>query len=109
MIGQLGTSDLSGAVAIVTGGNSGIGKAIALALAAQNAEVVIDYLLDPAATEALEAQIVGLKHVDMPTLEEIGRRRLHLWIVVVVFVLVVSLVPMFYYVRSVSGTEGVAT
>ncbi|MEA3056748.1 MAG: hypothetical protein QOD30_2180, partial [Actinomycetota bacterium] len=38
-----------------------------------------------------EAQIVGLQHVDMPTLEEIGRRRLHLWIVMVVIVLAVTL------------------
>jgi glucose 1-dehydrogenase len=51
---------LTGKVAIVTGGNSGIGKAIALALAGQNAEIVIDYLFDPAATEALEKQIIGL-------------------------------------------------
>jgi glucose 1-dehydrogenase len=51
---------LTGKVAIVTGGNSGIGKAIALALTAQNAEIVIDYLFDPDATEALETQIVGL-------------------------------------------------
>jgi glucose 1-dehydrogenase len=51
---------LTGKVAIVTGGNSGIGRAIALALAAQNAEIMIDYLYDPAATEALESQIVAL-------------------------------------------------
>jgi glucose 1-dehydrogenase len=51
---------LTGKVAIVTGGNSGIGKAIALALAAQNAEIVIDFIADPDATEALEAQIVAL-------------------------------------------------
>jgi diguanylate cyclase (GGDEF)-like protein len=38
-----------------------------------------------------EAQIVGLKHVDMPTLEDIEHRRLHLWIVMVVIVIAVSL------------------
>jgi len=51
---------LTGKVAIVTGGNSGIGKAIALALAAQNAKIVIDYVCDPDATDALEAQIAAL-------------------------------------------------
>ncbi len=51
---------LTGKVAIVTGGNTGIGKAIVLALAAQNAEIVIDFIFDPDATEALEAEIVGL-------------------------------------------------
>lgn len=51
---------LHGKVAIVTGGNSGIGKAIALALAGAGADVVIDYVADPQATEDLEAQIVAL-------------------------------------------------
>lgn len=51
---------LEGKVAIVTGGNSGIGKAIALALAAQHANIVIDYVVDPEATEALEAEIMAL-------------------------------------------------
>jgi 3-oxoacyl-[acyl-carrier protein] reductase len=51
---------LTGKVAIVTGGNSGIGKAIALALAAQHANVVIDFVVDPDATDALEQEIVGL-------------------------------------------------
>jgi diguanylate cyclase (GGDEF)-like protein len=37
-----------------------------------------------------EAQIVGLRHLDPPTLEEIEHRRLHLWIVMVVIVLSVS-------------------
>jgi len=51
---------LKGKVAIVTGGNSGIGKAIALALAAQDADIVIDYVVHPEATEELEQQIIAL-------------------------------------------------
>jgi len=51
---------LHGKVAIVTGGNSGIGKAVALALAEAGANVVIDYVADEDATEALERQIVAL-------------------------------------------------
>jgi glucose 1-dehydrogenase len=37
--------------ALVTGGNSGIGKAVALGLAASGADVVVNYLADPAAAE----------------------------------------------------------
>ena len=50
---------LQGQVAIVTGGNSGIGMAVVLALANAGASVVIDYVSHPEATEALEQQIVG--------------------------------------------------
>jgi glucose 1-dehydrogenase len=51
---------LHGKVAIVTGGNSGIGKAIALALAKAGANIVIDYIVHPEATEALEREIAAL-------------------------------------------------
>ena len=51
---------LKNKVAIVTGGNSGIGKAVALELANQGANVVIDYISHPEATEELEQQIVAL-------------------------------------------------
>jgi glucose 1-dehydrogenase len=47
-------------VAIVTGGNSGIGQAIVLELARLNASIVIDYVVHPEATEALKQQITKL-------------------------------------------------
>ena len=43
---------LKNKVAIVTGGNSGIGQGIVLELARQGVRVVIDYLFHPEATEA---------------------------------------------------------
>ena len=51
---------LQSKVAIVTGGNSGIGQAIVLELARQGASIVIDYISHPEATEALEQQIAAL-------------------------------------------------
>jgi len=51
---------LEGKVAIVTGGNSGIGQAIVLALAEQKASVVIDFVAHPEATEELERKIAAM-------------------------------------------------
>ena len=55
--GQTLSHLLQGKVAIVTGGNSGIGKAIVEYLAELGAQVVIDYRSHPEATEELEREI----------------------------------------------------
>lgn len=47
-------------VAIVTGANSGIGRAIALGLAKAGASVTIDYVADPESAEAVEQEIIKL-------------------------------------------------
>jgi glucose 1-dehydrogenase len=51
---------LKNKIAIVTGGNSGIGQAIVLELARLGAGIVIDYVAHPEATEALEQQVAAL-------------------------------------------------
>ena len=60
---------LAGRVAIVTGGNSGIGMAIVRGVARQGAKVVINYIVHPDATDELTKQIeseggqaIGLMH-----------------------------------------------
>ena len=50
---------LKGQSALVTGANSGIGRAIALALGWAGADVIINYVVDPAAAEAVAEEIRG--------------------------------------------------
>ena len=52
--------DLTGKVAIVTGGNSGIGAAVVLGLAEAGASVVIDFVAHPEATDELERKIAAM-------------------------------------------------
>lgn len=51
---------LKNKIAIVTGGNSGIGKAIVLELATQGANVVVDYVSHPEAADEVERQVAAL-------------------------------------------------
>jgi glucose 1-dehydrogenase len=70
---------LNNKVAVVTGGNSGIGKAIALGLAKAGAFIVIDYVADAMATSALEVEIAALGErsigveVDVSNVEDLQR------------------------------------
>lgn len=51
---------LKNKVAVVTGGNSGIGAAIVLELAKEGANIVIDYISHPEATDELEQKVHAL-------------------------------------------------
>ncbi len=64
---------LMGKVAIVTGGNSGIGKAISLGLAKAGAHIVIDYVVHPEATEELDREIAALGSVAIGVEADISR------------------------------------
>jgi glucose 1-dehydrogenase len=48
---------LEGQPALVTGANSGIGRAVALGLAASGADVVVNYVVDPASAEEVVHEI----------------------------------------------------
>jgi glucose 1-dehydrogenase len=50
---------LGGQTALVTGANSGIGEAVAIGLARAGADVIVNYVADPAAAEEVAHQIEG--------------------------------------------------
>ena len=64
---------LKNKVAIVTGGNSGIGQTIALELAQQGASIVIDYVAHAEATNALEKQIARLGSQSIGVLADVSK------------------------------------
>jgi glucose 1-dehydrogenase len=70
---------LDGKVAIVTGGNTGIGATAVLALAQAGAKVVIDWVANEQAEEEIEREIAGLGGVavgvqaDVSKIEDIQR------------------------------------
>ena len=64
---------LKGKVIIVTGGNSGIGKAIVENLAELGAKVVIDYRSHPEATEAIEEEIGELGGTCIGVQADVGK------------------------------------
>jgi 3-oxoacyl-[acyl-carrier protein] reductase len=52
--------DLSGRVALITGGSKGIGRAISIALAEKGADVIINYSTDDSAAEDVVSEINSL-------------------------------------------------
>ena len=65
--------NLKDKVAIVTGGNSGIGLAVVLELARRGANIVIDYVAHPEATEALEKQVAALGDQAIGVQADVGK------------------------------------
>lgn len=62
---QVGRRRLEGRRALVTGANSGIGRGIALRLASEGANVIVNYLTHPEAAEEVVAEIKGAGRVGL--------------------------------------------
>jgi 3-oxoacyl-[acyl-carrier protein] reductase len=65
--------DLSGKSAVVTGGSRGIGRAIALRLAAQGADVAFSYKGNEAAAKETAAAIEGLGRSALPVQADVSQ------------------------------------
>ena len=66
---------LEGRAAIVTGGNRGIGRAIALEFARQGADVAFNYRGDEASAKATASEIEGLGRKDLGSADQRHRQR----------------------------------
>jgi NAD(P)-dependent dehydrogenase (short-subunit alcohol dehydrogenase family) len=66
---------LTGKVALVTGAQQGIGRAIALALAGEGADVGLNFLDDPAAAERVAGEIRGLGRKALPVKGDVAQTR----------------------------------
>lgn len=64
---------VAGQTALVTGANSGLGQAIALGLAEAGADVVINYVADPAAAEAVAHRIEAMGRRALPLKADVSR------------------------------------
>lgn len=64
---------LSGQTALVTGANSGIGRAVAVALGEAGADVVVNYVTDPEAAEAVAESIRKLGRRSMAIRADVSR------------------------------------
>ncbi|NJR64577.1 MAG: 3-oxoacyl-[acyl-carrier-protein] reductase [Leptolyngbyaceae cyanobacterium CRU_2_3] len=66
-------SRLHDQVAIVTGGSRGIGRAVALALAAEGANVVVNYASSSQAAEAVVAEVVSMGSMAIALQADVSR------------------------------------
>lgn len=64
--------DLSGRVALVTGGTRGIGRAVSLALAASGADIALNYLNDDASARAVADRVTAMGRAALTIKANVG-------------------------------------